>query len=87
MSIVKQIRRLKFSYALYNFFNREKLAHNTPVYKKIGLKKKYFSPISSKDFKGIDERSFFETSAMPVEQTTIYKQSDEETKQSILSFE
>jgi len=87
MSIIRQIRRLKFSYALYNFFNREKLAHNIPVYKKIGLKKKYFSPVSSKDFNGIDEKQFFEIPAMPVEQTVFYKHAEEATRQSIKSFD
>ncbi len=87
MSIVRQIRRLKFSYALYNFFNREKLSHNIPVYKKIGLKKKYFSPVSSKDFKGIDERLFFENPSLPVEETAFYKHADNETKESIKDFD
>lgn len=87
MSIVRQIRRLKFSYALYNFFNREKLSHNIPVYKKIGLKKKYFSPVSSKDFKGIDEKLFFEAPVLPVEETALFKQAGNETKQSIKDFD
>lgn len=38
----------------YNFFKKKELAHNLPLYKKYGLNKKYYSPISSEDFKGID---------------------------------
>jgi hypothetical protein len=44
------LRRLKLGYALYNVFQRRKLAHNLPIYQKLGLKKSYFSPISSRDF-------------------------------------
>jgi hypothetical protein len=44
------LRRLKLSYAAYNVFQRRKLAHNLPLYQKLGLNKQYFSPISSRDF-------------------------------------
>ena len=44
------LRRLKLSYAAYNVFQRPRLAHNLPIYQKLGLKKRYFSPISSRDF-------------------------------------
>ncbi|MBO2007870.1 phytanoyl-CoA dioxygenase family protein [Hymenobacter negativus] len=44
------LRRLKLSYAAYNVFQRRRLAHNLPVYQKLGLNKQYYSPISSRDF-------------------------------------
>ena len=44
------LRRLKLSYAVYNIFQRHRLLHNVPVYKKLGLNKRYFSPVSSRDF-------------------------------------
>ena len=44
------LRRLKLSYSVYNVFQHRKLAHNQPLYKRVGLKKQYFSPISSRDF-------------------------------------
>ncbi len=44
------VRRLKLSYAVYNIFQRSRLLHNVPVYKKLGLSKRYFSPVSSRDF-------------------------------------
>jgi ectoine hydroxylase-related dioxygenase (phytanoyl-CoA dioxygenase family) len=47
------LRRLKLSYAAYNVFQRHRLAHNVPVYQQLGLKKSYFSPISSRDFAGL----------------------------------
>lgn len=40
----------KLAYQAYNFFKRKELAHNLPLYEKYGLKKKYFSSISSEDF-------------------------------------
>ena len=36
------LRRLKLSYAVYNIFQRRRLLHNVPVYKKLGLNKRYF---------------------------------------------
>ena len=47
------LRRLKLSYAAYNVFQRRRLAHNLPIYQKLGLNKRYFSPISSRDFVGL----------------------------------
>lgn len=48
------IRRLKISYMVYNFFHKKELKHNVPIYKKLGLNKTYYSPISSKDFKNLN---------------------------------
>ena len=47
------LRRLKLSYAAYNVFQRRRLAHNLPIYRKLGLNKRYFSPVSSRDFAGL----------------------------------
>ena len=44
------LRRLKLSYAAYNIFQHRRLAHNLPIYQKLGLNKRYYSPISSRDF-------------------------------------
>jgi hypothetical protein len=44
------IRRLKPAYAFYNLFQRRRLLHNVALYQKLGLRKSYFSPISSRDF-------------------------------------
>jgi len=51
--IKKYIRRFKFTYIIYNFFQKKKLYHNEVIYKKLGLRKKYYSSISSKSFVGI----------------------------------
>ena len=44
------LRRLRLSDAAYNVFQHRRLVHNLPLYEKLGLKKQYFSPISSRDF-------------------------------------
>lgn len=47
------IRRTKLLYSLYNFFHRSQLSYNEAIFKKLGLKKKYYSSLSSKDFTGL----------------------------------
>ena len=51
--MIQLIKRTKLVYAIYNFFHKNQLAHNVPLYKKLGLKKKYYSSLSSKDFAGL----------------------------------
>ena len=48
------IKKYKLAYSAYNLFQRRKLKHNIPLYKKHGINKKYYSSISSKDFNGIE---------------------------------
>ncbi len=48
------LRRYKWTYELYNLFQKSALKHNIPLYKKYGINKKYFSSISSEDFKHLD---------------------------------
>lgn len=55
--MLKKIRNYKLSYIIYNLFNRKKLRHNLPLYKKYGIKKRYFSSISSRDFKDVPTSS------------------------------
>ena len=52
--MLEALRRFKISYVIYNFFQKKKLVYNLPLYKKYGLKKKYFSSVSSADFKGFE---------------------------------
>lgn len=44
------LRQLKLTYQVYNYFQRERLTHNLPLYRKYGLDKAYHSPVSSADF-------------------------------------
>lgn len=48
------LRNYKFPYQLFNLFHKSQLQHNMPHYKRYGLDKKYFSSISSEDFKNIE---------------------------------
>lgn len=43
----------------YNFFKKKELVHNLPLYKKYGINKKYYSPVSSEDFKDISGESIY----------------------------
>ncbi len=78
------LRKLKLTYIIYNIFNRRRLTHNLKLYQKIGLKKIYFSPISSKDFKKIDKNLLKEKeSVLKVEDTALFKTLDTQSQQSV----
>lgn len=85
--MIKLIRRLKVAYAVYNFFHKKQLMHNVPLFKKYGLNKSYFSPISSKDFKHIPKHIATEIPATALEQTELFRSVDAESQKSILGFE
>ena len=79
------IRRLKIAYLLYNFFHKKELVYNVSNYKKLGINKKYFSPVSSQDFKHLpQQKTILELEKLC--QTSIYKQADIETKQQIENY-
>jgi len=80
------LRRLKIAYSFYNFFHRKQLAHNLPLFKKYGLKKTYFSPLSSKDFVQLTAPAT-EEDRPDIKASTLYKSVDGESKKSILAFE
>ncbi len=82
------LRRIKLVYSLYNFFNKKKLQNNARLYKKIGLKKFYFSPISSKDFKNIDKNILKRNDLIPqISETELFRTLDVQSQQSLLHFE
>jgi hypothetical protein len=86
--MISLIKRLRLTYCLYNLFHRNKLKHNIQLYKKYGLKKKYFSSISSKDFKtiGYNHLPFVKESA-DITTTEIFQISDEDSRKRMLSFQ
>ena len=51
--MIQLIKRIKLIYSVYNFFHKKQLLHNEARLKKMGLKKKYYSSLSSKDFAGL----------------------------------
>ena len=80
------VRRLKLLYALYNFFHKDRLIHNVPIYKKLGLNKRYYSPVSSKDFKNVE--AVIEKESYPeINNTSVFRNADEDSKKSIINFD
>lgn len=62
--------------------------HNVGLYKKIGLKKFYFSPVSSKDFKNVDKSLLETNNNIPnIDDTKLFQKLDTESQQSILNFD
>jgi len=81
------IKRLKASYMLYNFFHRKKLQHNARIYKKLGLRKWYFSPVCSKDFDSVDKSLIPKSdNILTVENTQLFKELKEDAQQSVTNF-
>ncbi|KIC63048.1 phytanoyl-CoA dioxygenase family protein [Chryseobacterium taiwanense] len=84
--MLKQIRNYKLPYIIYNFFNKSKLKHNIPLYKKYGINKNYFSSISSKDFAHLPENER-KINLHKLTETAFYKNLTEENKSSVNSFD
>ncbi len=81
------IRRFKISYQAYNFFQKEKLVHNLDKYKKAGINKRYFSSVSSKDFKKINPEILRpDAHLVNPSETALYQTLDENSKRSIDHF-
>lgn len=87
MKLREKLRKYKFTYELYNFFNKKKLDYNTPLYKKIGMKKKYYSCISNHEFKDIDENLLRSHTVPPIEETEFFKEASAETQESLSNFQ
>lgn len=80
------LKRLKITYALYNFFHKKELLNNIPLYKKIGINKSYYSPVSSSDFKNVDPSKLQTHNFPQIEDTLLFKESDKETQNSLSDF-
>jgi len=87
--MINSLRRFKFLYSAYNFFHRKELLHNEAAFKRLGLKKKYYSPLSGKDFQQLQNA---ETGSMSIDKqkllsSNLFNSLDELSKRSVLSFE
>ncbi len=83
------VRRFRITYALYNFFHKKDLIHNEAVYKKLGIQKKYYSSVSSKDFAHLpgalhDQIRFDEHK---LKQCALYNELSSEDQQSLQNYE
>lgn len=83
--MLQQIRNYKLSYMLYNFFQKSKLKHNIPLYKKYGINKSYFSSISSKDFAHLPQTQRSSTEEI-LSSTAFFKNLSEENKENALHY-
>lgn len=82
------IRRLKIAYELYNFFHKEELIHNAPLYKKYGINKKYFSSISSEDFNHLNSEDIVnEGRSHNLEDIPYFNALSDDVKKNIQSFD
>lgn len=54
-ALIHLARRFKPFYSLYNFFQKSQLQHVAKAYDKLGINKKYYSPVSRKDFAQLEE--------------------------------
>nr|WP_314490650.1 phytanoyl-CoA dioxygenase family protein [uncultured Chryseobacterium sp.] len=84
--MLNKIRNYKLPYIVYNFFNKKKLQHNIPLYKKFGIDKRYFSSLSSKDFSELpaDQRT---VDYSQLSETEFYKNLSPENQNSVLEFD
>ena len=89
IKMINSLRRVKFLYSAYNFFHRKQLLYNEAAFKRLGLKKKYYSSLSGKDFKQLPnaEAGPISISKHKLLATELFKSLDEMNQQSVLSFE
>jgi phytanoyl-CoA hydroxylase len=80
------IKRLKLIYSCYNFFHKKQLSHNIAGYEKLGIKKKYYSSVSSKDFEHLANAQAGINKTNPGIDTFINSLSDN-SKKSIAEFD
>jgi ectoine hydroxylase-related dioxygenase (phytanoyl-CoA dioxygenase family) len=82
------IKRIKLLYRIYNFFQKDKLIHNEYYFKKISLKKRYYSSISSVDFKDIDPNILKqETQLTPINETALFKKLEVTVQEHVARFD
>jgi len=83
------IRRIKLAYSLYNLFHKKQLENNVRLYKQIGLKKSYFSSISSQDFEHLDADLILNQNKPDalLSDNKLYKNTDKASQNSMTSFQ
>jgi phytanoyl-CoA hydroxylase len=83
------IRRFKGSYAVYNFFHRRDLAHNAKKYRELGLRKFWFSPVSSKDFQSLPAERQKSRVIHPeaIQNSALYQSLDPKSRASLDQFD
>ncbi len=87
--MIQLIKRTKLVYSIYNFFHENQLAHNVPLLKKLGLKKKYYSSLSSKDFTGLPKElsESITTDKQKLAACALFSSISDRAKENLLSFD
>jgi phytanoyl-CoA hydroxylase len=80
------IRRLKLLYSVYNFFHRKDLIHNEVMFKKLGFKKRYYSSLSSKDFRHLAGLDGETTDKQKLLSCKLFDTLSESNKEGLLKF-
>lgn len=80
------IKRLRLSYNLYNFFHKKLLVHNLPAYHRYGLRKTYFSTISSKDLQHLPKIAEKKVEEVDLKKSLAYTSSDSDSQKSMLAY-
>lgn len=88
--MIKTLRRIKLLYELYNIFNYDQLKYQTYLYRNFGLRKSYFSSLSSEDFPedSLLDRPWLdkENSAVALPDNPAFSKLNEEAKSAILNW-
>ncbi len=80
------IKRLRLSYNLYNFFHKRLLVHNLPGYNKYGLRKSYYTTISSKDLQHLPKHAGVKPNEEKLKNSVAFRLADSVSQQSILDY-
>ena len=83
--MLEYLKGLKWSYQLYNLFQRKALLHNLPLFNKYGLNKKYYSSISSQDFEHLEKKEY-DSNLDALKSTPLFQKFNLETQESLLGF-
>jgi phytanoyl-CoA hydroxylase len=89
MMVFNFLRRFKYSFEVYNFFHKKSLNYQLPLYKKQGLKKKYYSSVSSADFAHLPQEKNthdLRNSAEKLPQNEVFKTLNNDLKTSLLHW-
>lgn len=89
MMVLNFLRRFKFSFEVYNFFHKKSLDYQLPLYNKYGVKKKYYSSVSSADFAHLpQEKNTYDlhNSAEILPQNEVFKTLNSDLKTSLLHW-
>lgn len=71
---------------MYNLFHHAALQHNIPLFKKYGLKKRYFSPLSSKDFRHLISPDTAAHAENAIAESDLFVTADKATRSSMLNY-